>query len=193
MASKMLLVVFLLVVISMVECTVVTTQTYEKSEESQVISSLPDVVAKPQNHNQTIFVLKWTPSYCALFEQSELSCFMTPYQGPFLDIQDMRIVSTSDPFTIVENCNGPVFNPNTLTRSILDFMHVYWPSLTNPDGNITQSNLDNWSTVWTTVGTCTGLSQTEYFNTIVKIYRNYEFEVALNAGGIVPDNENSTM
>jgi hypothetical protein len=48
MASKMLLVVFLLVVISMVECTVVTTQTYEKSEESQVISSLPDVVAKPQ-------------------------------------------------------------------------------------------------------------------------------------------------
>ncbi len=62
-------------------------------------------------------------------------------------------------------------------------MHVYWPSLTNPDGNITQSNLDNWSIVWTTVGTCTGLSQTEYFNTIVKIYRNYEFEVALNAGG----------
>jgi hypothetical protein len=58
MASKMLLVVFLLVVISMVECTVVTTQTYEKSEESQVISSMPDVVAKPQNHNQTILVLK---------------------------------------------------------------------------------------------------------------------------------------
>jgi hypothetical protein len=58
MASKMLLVVFLLVVISMVECTVVTTQTDEKSEESQVISSLADVVAKPQKHNQTIFVLK---------------------------------------------------------------------------------------------------------------------------------------
>lgn len=58
MASKWLLVVFLLVVISMVECTVVTTQTYEKSEESQVISSLRDVVAKPQNRNQTIFVLK---------------------------------------------------------------------------------------------------------------------------------------
>lgn len=58
MASKMLLVVFLLVVISMVECTVVTTQTYEKSEESQVISSLPDVEAKPQNRNQTILVLK---------------------------------------------------------------------------------------------------------------------------------------
>ncbi|CAM6033164.1 unnamed protein product [Sphagnum compactum] len=189
MASKMLLVVFLLVVISMVECTVVTTQTYEKSEESQVISSLPDVVAKPQNRNQTILVLKWTPSYCALFGQSAATCFITPYQGPFFDIQDMSTASTSDPITIFENCNGPVFNPNTLTTSILDYMHVYWPSLTNANGNITQSNLDNWSAVWATVGTCTGLSQREYFNAIVKIYRKYEFEVALNAAGIVPDNE----
>merc|ERR1719276_687925 len=64
-------------------------------------------------------------------------------------------------------CSNEKFNPDTITKIGRDRFNTYWPNVKAPSSSPTTSPTyySFWNHEWTKHGTCSGLTQYEYFNT----------------------------
>jgi len=76
-----------------------------------------------------------------------------------------------DPEDTCTYCTEEEFDESELTSSTLAQMNKYWP--TCESGN---SNEDFWSHEWSKHGTCSGLSQEDYFSDAISLYNKYKSE-----------------
>jgi ribonuclease T2 len=74
-----------------------------------------------------------------------------------------------DPEDTCTNCTSEVFDESKLTSQTLADMNAYWPTCVS--GN---SNQDFWSHEWSKHGTCTGMSQEDYFSQTISLYQKYK-------------------
>jgi hypothetical protein len=73
-----------------------------------------------------------------------------------------------DPEDTCTNCTSEAFDESKLTSSTLSDMNKYWPTCVS--GN---TNEDFWSHEWSKHGTCTGMSQEDYFSQAISLYKKY--------------------
>eukprot|EP00310_Coccolithus_braarudii_P009686 CAMPEP_0183360750 /NCGR_PEP_ID=MMETSP0164_2-20130417/56052_1 /TAXON_ID=221442 /ORGANISM="Coccolithus pelagicus ssp braarudi, Strain PLY182g" /LENGTH=156 /DNA_ID=CAMNT_0025535175 /DNA_START=131 /DNA_END=601 /DNA_ORIENTATION=- len=95
-----------------------------------------------------------------------------PY--PHSNTYDMRLQQCNGQMTIhglwpqwADSCGGPAFDESQIS-SILSQMQTDWPSCVG-----SSSNEQFWSHEWEKHGSCTGLSQLDYFSTALKLYTEY--------------------
>ena len=74
----------------------------------------------------------------------------------------------ADPENSCTSCTKERFNENNLSEATLKDMNMYWMSCVN--GN---TNEKFWQHEWNKHGTCSGMSQEEFFSTAISLYKEY--------------------
>ena len=74
-----------------------------------------------------------------------------------------------DPEDTCTDCTSEVFDESKLTSQTLSDMNKYWPTCID-----TNTNEDFWSHEWSKHGTCTGMTQEEYFSQGISLYLKYK-------------------
>jgi ribonuclease T2 len=169
MASK-LLIPILLGTICML--TLVTASENGNFKHSQVIS-MPTATAEK---NTLVLLTQWPFSYCCPKKQE--SCCLKPYTTTDFIIHTIWTLNSKR--QIQMDCNGPLFDEHKLSRPIVEFSRVFWPSL-----NCSYDDLEYWKTEWERHGRCSDLSQLDWFKLGIKLFEP-DFIVGFNAEGIVP-------
>ena len=75
-----------------------------------------------------------------------------------------------DPEDSCTDCTSEEFNESEITSSVLADMNAYWPTCQSGE------NSDFWSHEWSKHGTCTGMSQNDYFAEGISLYKSYKGE-----------------
>ena len=74
----------------------------------------------------------------------------------------------ADPSASCTSCSKEQFSENNLSEETLKDMNMYWMSCMNG------SNNDHfWRHEWSKHGTCSGMSQEEFFSTAISLYKEY--------------------
>jgi ribonuclease I len=74
----------------------------------------------------------------------------------------------ADPSASCTSCTKEQFSENNLSEATLKDMNMYWMSCMNG------SNNDHfWQHEWSRHGTCSGMSQEEFFSTAISLYKEH--------------------
>ncbi len=73
-----------------------------------------------------------------------------------------------DPESSCTSCTEEQFNENNLSEVTLKYMNMLWPSCKNGS-----DNQHFWRHEWSKHGTCSGMSQEEFFSTAISLYKEY--------------------
>jgi ribonuclease I len=74
----------------------------------------------------------------------------------------------ADPENSCTSCTKEPFSEDNLSEETLKDMNIYWMSCVN--GN---TNEKFWGHEWSKHGTCSGMSQEEFFSTAISLYKEY--------------------
>lgn len=114
-----------------------------------------------------VYAYSWTPGFC--YEQSYPGC-LTPelYWTTNLTIHGLWAQYTTTGYP--SYCTNEPFDPATPELIGMNTMIQYWPdvqySISDPSYN------SFWEHEWSKHGTCTGLSQYDYFNNAIQLTFN---------------------
>lgn len=114
-----------------------------------------------------VFAYSWTPEFC--YGQSSYAGCETPeaYWGKDFTLHGLwpQYVSGGYPY----DCTTEAYDPNVPIKIGWDTMTQYWPNVKYVE---TDPNYDSfWEHEWTKHGTCTGLSQYDYFNSAINLIK----------------------
>lgn len=130
-----------------------------------------------------VFAYSWTPEFC--YGQSSYEGCATPksYWGKYFTIHGLWPQYSTGGYPA--NCNTQAFNSSVPIAIGWDDMTTYWPDVqyleTDPDYD------SFWEHEWTKHGTCTGLSQYDYFTNGLNLVKSFgtPSSVTSNVGGTV--------
>lgn len=112
-----------------------------------------------------VFAYSWTPGFCNT-ESNDPGCSNPEsYWKDHFTIHGLwpQYVTSGYP----ANCNNEAFDPKAPEAVGMDQMNQYWP---NVQASPSSSDYDDfWTHEWTKHGTCSGLAQTDYFNTTINL------------------------
>ena len=74
----------------------------------------------------------------------------------------------ADPENSCSFCTNEKFSENNLSEPTLKYMKMYWPTCM-----IGGDNDHFWQHEWSKHGTCSGMSQEEFFSTAISLYKEY--------------------
>ncbi|XP_078172629.1 ribonuclease 1-like isoform X2 [Carex rostrata] len=127
--------------------------------------------------------LLWPGSYCRSVYWK--TCCMPTTGEPALDFF-VESMETYDSYSgnAVTNCNSTCsFYVNQLRNFITD-MYSYWPEVKCPSNN----GVTKWKSTFCTYGTCSSLTQANYFQQALKLRKDLDLLSYLATKGIVPSN-----
>jgi ribonuclease T2 len=146
---------------------------------------LRSVRDKKQNTNFDFYVLSmsYQPEFCYQHRHDDFSGCEAPLEfwrgsltihGLWPEFKDGKYPST---------CSSEKFNPETVDDLGEDRFNTFWPNVKATDHS--RSHYSFWEHEWTKHGTCTGLSQDEYFDTALTHF--------LPSPNIIRENYGSTV
>ncbi|XP_078172628.1 ribonuclease 1-like isoform X1 [Carex rostrata] len=125
--------------------------------------------------------LLWPGSYCGSARCK--TCCMPTTDKPALDFF-VESMETYDSYSgnAVTNCNSTCsFYVNQLRNFITD-MFSYWPDVDCPSNN----GVNKWKSTFCKYGTCSSLTQANYFQQALKLRKDLDILSYLGTKGIVP-------
>ncbi|KAJ3675413.1 hypothetical protein LUZ60_004455 [Juncus effusus] len=124
--------------------------------------------------------LMWPGSHC---DNWWSSCCMPTTGKPALDFF-VESMETYDSYTgkMVTNCASTcTFYVNQL-KNFIDDMYAYWPDVNCPNNN----GVSMWKSTFCTYGTCSNLTQQQYFQRALALRKDLDILTLLANKGIVP-------
>lgn len=105
--------------------------------------------------------------------KSVKACAMTDYKLALQNLCGFESIHGlwPDPESACTNCSSEAFSTSKISSSVLNDMNAYWPTCTGSN-----SNNDFWSHEWSKHGTCTGMSQNDYFAKAISLYKQWKSE-----------------
>jgi ribonuclease T2 len=112
-----------------------------------------------------VFAYSWTPGFCNT-ESNDPGCSNPEsYWKNHFTIHGLWPQYTTEGYPA--NCSNEPFTSKSPEAVGMDSMNQYWP---NVQAKTTDSDYDDfWQHEWSKHGTCSGLSQTDYFNTTINL------------------------
>lgn len=124
------------------------------------------------------FVQQWPGSFC---DTSKGCCF--PVTGePGAEFGIHGLWPNRNDGTWPASCTNEEFDESEF-KDVLANMNTDWGTLACSSSH----NEDFWEHEWSKHGTCSGLSQHDYFQRSIDLYNDYDITGALANAGIVPD------
>ncbi|XP_072950821.1 ribonuclease 3-like [Typha angustifolia] len=124
--------------------------------------------------------LLWPGASCNGFHKD--CC--TPTTGEPAEDFFVQALETYDSATgkIVTNCNSTCpFFINQL-RELIDDLFAYWPDIKCPSNN----GMNQWKSVWCTYGSCSNLTEVQYFQQALALRGKVDLLNTLTSNGVVP-------
>jgi ribonuclease T2 len=116
-----------------------------------------------------VFAYSWSPGFCNTQSNDPGCASPDAYWGNHFTIHGLWPQYTTSGYPAA--CTTEAFDPSAPQSIGLSTMEQYWPNVQAAEG---ASNYDDfWSHEWSKHGTCSGLPQTEYFNTTVNLLRSF--------------------
>lgn len=116
-----------------------------------------------------VFAYSWTPQFC--YGETNWPGCTAPedYWGKYFTIHGVWPQYASGGYP--SNCNSEAFDPNVPVEIGWDTMTNYWPDVQYAEDD---ANYDSfWEHEWTKHGTCTGLTQYDYFNAAINLIKSF--------------------
>jgi len=135
-------------------------------------------VVQAQDFDFFYFVQQWPGSYC---DTRQGCCF--PLTGSPKAVFGIHgLWPNFNDGTYPSSCGNEPYNPQEVA-DVLQQLDDDWGSLACPSSD----SQTFWNHEWSKHGTCSGLSQHDYFQSAISLYGNYDITTALANAGIVPD------
>lgn len=130
-----------------------------------------------------VFAYSWTPEFC--YGQASYAGCKTPndFWNKYFTIHGLWPQYSTGGYPAT--CTTEPFNSSIPIEIGWDTMTTYWPDVQYAE---TDSNYDSfWEHEWTKHGTCTGLSQYNYFQNTINLIKKFGTPsvVTANVGGSV--------
>jgi len=126
-----------------------------------------------------VFTSEWAGSVC-----STNSCDIADASGAALNFWNIHGLWPSDGHRGLNYCTDEKFDPSQL-NSLKDDLTAYWSGL--------YSNADTFhGHEWQVHGTCSNMSQPDYFSTVMKIAKELDVYGALQRHNIIPGSQTYT-
>jgi ribonuclease T2 len=123
------------------------------------------------NGDPTMYVLaySWTPGFCNT-ESGDPGCGAPEsYWTNHFTLHGLWPQYTTTGYPA--SCTSEAFNPKSPEAVGMASMEQYWPNVQAKEGS---SNYDDfWTHEWSKHGTCSGLAQTDYFNTTINLAKSF--------------------
>jgi len=119
----------------------------------------------------TLYVLaySWSPGFCNTQSGDPGCSSPEPYWGTHFTLHGLWPQYATSGYPA--DCTNEAFDPNVPEAIGMDTMQKYWPNVQESEGS---SDYDNfWEHEWTKHGTCSGLKQSEYFNTTIAVITSF--------------------
>jgi len=116
-----------------------------------------------------VFAYSWTPGFCNTQSNDPGCSNPESYWKNHFTVHGLWPQYTTSGYPA--NCNNEPFNSKSPEAVGMDTMNQYWP---NVQAKTTDSDYDDfWTHEWTKHGTCSGLAQTDYFNTTINLATSF--------------------
>lgn len=115
----------------------------------------------------TMYVLaySWTPGFCNTQSNDPGCSKPESYWTNHFTLHGLWPQYTTSGYP--HDCTNEAFDPKSPEAVGMDTMNKYWPNVQASEGS---SDYDDfWTHEWTKHGTCSGLAQTDYFNTTINL------------------------
>jgi ribonuclease T2 len=123
------------------------------------------------NGDPTMYVLaySWTPGFCNT-ESSDPGCAKPEaYWTNHFTLHGLWPQYTTTGYPA--SCTTEAFDPKCPEAVGMNTMEQYWPNVQAKEGS---SDYDDfWTHEWSKHGTCSGLAQTDYFNTTITLAKSF--------------------
>ncbi|KAH7306431.1 hypothetical protein KP509_22G011400 [Ceratopteris richardii] len=130
------------------------------------------------------FVQQWPGSYCDLKQKC---CY--PVTGkPAADFSIHGLWPNYNDGSYPSNCAGSSYD-STGISDLKDQLQRYWDTLSCPSGDGDKF----WSHEWEKHGTCSGLDQRAYFESVLRLRNSIDLLSALQSSGIEADGGTYTL
>ncbi|KAG0628000.1 hypothetical protein M758_2G243000 [Ceratodon purpureus] len=149
-----------------------------QAKSSRLLRKRDSARRKRKSDNSFDYFLMWPASYC---DTKKGCCFpVTGEPGPFFGIHGLW--PNRNDGTYPSSCGNEAFDPSELA-GVVDHLNTKWGTLACKS----RYNEDFWEHEWSKHGTCSGLTQHQYFQASLDLYNNFDITGALRNAGIVPD------
>ena len=116
-----------------------------------------------------VFAYSWTPGFCNTQSNDPGCSNPESYWTNHFTIHGLWPQYVTDGYP--HDCNNTPFDIKSPEAVGMDLMNQYWP---NVQAKPTDSDYDDfWTHEWTKHGTCSGLTQTNYFNTTINLAQQF--------------------
>jgi len=119
----------------------------------------------------TMYVLaySWTPGFCGT-ENGDPGCSAPEsYWTDHFTLHGLWPQYTTSGYP--SSCTAEAFDPKSPEAVGMSTMEQYWPNVQAAEGS---SDYDDfWTHEWSKHGTCSGLAQTDYFNTTINLAKSF--------------------
>lgn len=134
-----------------------------------------------------VFAYSWTPGFCNT-QSNDPGCESPEaYWGSHFTVHGLWPQYTTTGYPA--DCTTEPFDPKSPEAVGITNMEKYWPNVQAAEGS---SDYDDfWTHEWTKHGTCSGLKQTDYFNTTMSLAMTFGTPSIFtdNVGKSVPAND----
>jgi ribonuclease T2 len=117
-----------------------------------------------------VFAYSWSPGFCGTQPSTDPGCQAPEnYWTNHFTIHGLWPQYTTTGYP--HDCTSEAFDPSAVAPIGMNNMMEFWPNVqAAPDS----SNYDDfWTHEWTKHGTCSGLGQTQYFNTTMNLAHSF--------------------
>jgi ribonuclease T2 len=121
----------------------------------------------PGDFSMYVFAMSWKPQWCHGASSKQPGC-MRPRDYWLSHMTLHGLWPDNGDGTYPTKCTAEAFDYDLVTSAIgLDKLEKLWPNVQKSEGSSDYESF--WEHEWTKHGTCTGLSQVQYFETAMKV------------------------